>query len=606
MHVDPKLSLKSYFQNRHPNVIWYRLHVKVSPSQVGLALREWNLGSVFEIYVNGEKLIAAGQTQPFRPSTFNARLLARVPDEAIKTGSLVIALRIYISANDWVNAFPGYFPYNLVIGEETALQQSIWLELIGRNVLNWFFQLMGLGLAIISIALFAAQRKHREYLWMFLLFLTIALQTPGQVYLLLHTLPASWAYVEGAFQIAIMVFQILLFLAFLRMPMARWIKIWLWIAAAGLLYNSMLTANGQGTSTSVLVSTIPQLSIIAGVIPVLLLVHWRRDGNSEAGILLVPAIVNSLLTYFRTAVFIVSTVPALAVPALKVETALLDSTWGPLTLDGGSMVGYLYVLSLAIIIVLRSTRIAKHQAFMEAELAAAREVQKLLLPENVESAPGFRVEIAYEPAQQVGGDFFQVLPLGEGSLLVVIGDVAGKGFPAAMLVSVLVGAIRGITEHVMEPAELLARLNERLIARVGSSFATALAARIDPTGAVTLANAGHLAPYLNGREVEIPGAFPLGIAAATEYETVRIDLPRGSRLTFYSDGIVEAQDATGEMFGFERSLKISTEPVKKIIEAARTHGQQDDMTAIAITRAPTESALWSADGSTRELGMVAP
>ncbi|MGB3631940.1 MAG: PP2C family protein-serine/threonine phosphatase, partial [Terracidiphilus sp.] len=224
------------------------------------------------------------------------------------------------------------------------------------------------------------------------------------------------------------------------------------------------------------------------------------------------------------------------------------------------------------------------QALIESEMAAAREVQQIILPEPIERVPGYSIESAYEPAQQVGGDFFQILPAPEGSLLLVIGDVAGKGLPAAMLVSVLVGAIRGVTEYTSDPAELLANLNQRLVGRVAGGFSTALAARIFADGSVVMANAGHLPPYLDGHEVGVPGALPLGAKSGTRYEIVRFQLPRGSRLTFYSDGIVEAQNAKGELFGFERSRELAMEPVGAIVEAAKKFGQQDDMTVIAITR----------------------
>ena len=183
---------------------------------------------------------------------------------------------------------------------------------------------------------------------------------------------------------------------------------------------------------------------------------------------------------------------------------------GPFTLNLNDLSNCLFVLSLAIIIVLRSTRISHQQAFIESEMAAAREVQQIILPEQIERVPGFSIESAYVPAQQVGGDFFQILPAPEGSLLLVIGDVAGKGLPAAMLVSVLVGAIRGVAEYTSEPAELLANLNQRLVGRVAGGFSTAFAARIFPDGSVVMSNAGHLPPYLDGQEVAVSGALPLG------------------------------------------------------------------------------------------------
>jgi serine phosphatase RsbU (regulator of sigma subunit) len=279
-----------------------------------------------------------------------------------------------------------------------------------------------------------------------------------------------------------------------------------------------------------------------------------------------------------------SQIPSLAADGLAVSNILFHYALGPFTVDINSICASLFILSLALIIVLRSTRMSRQQALLESEMAAAREVQQIMLPEAIQDVPGFSIECAYEPAQQLGGDFFQILPAPEGTLLVVIGDVAGKGLPAAMLVSVLVGAIRGVAEYTSEPVELLANLNQRLVGRVDGGFSTALAARILPDGLVMMANAGHLAPYLDGREVEVPGALPLGAKPGTRYETVRLQLPRGSRLTFYSDGIIEAQNAERELFGFERGRALSMEPVAAIVEAAKGFGQQDDMTVIAITR----------------------
>lgn len=227
---------------------------------------------------------------------------------------------------------------------------------------------------------------------------------------------------------------------------------------------------------------------------------------------------------------------------------------------------------------------SRQQALLESELAAAREVQQVILPEQVEAVPGFSVESMYQPAQQVGGDFFQVLPAGEGGLLVVVGDVAGKGLPAAMLVSVLVGAIRGAAQYTKDPAVLLAGLNDRLIGRTRGGFSTALAARISADGSVTIANAGHLSPYLDGREVELQGALPLGVVKNADYQLTHFHLPQGSRLTFYSDGVIEAQNEKGELFGFERGRAISVQSAAAIVEAARQFGQEDDITVVTIER----------------------
>jgi hypothetical protein len=244
----------------------------------------------------------------------------------------------------------------------------------------------------------------------------------------------------------------------------------------------------------------------------------------------------------------------------------------------------------------RHIRVNTEKATLEAEMAAAREVQQVILPEQAESFPGYLVESVYHPAQQVGGDFFQILPAGKRGRLVVIGDVAGKGLPAAMLVAMLVGSIRATAEDTHDPVLLLRRLHERLLGRTHGGFTTALAAYIAADGLVTLANAGHLSPYLDGREVELPGALPLGIASGGLYEATSFELRPGSRLTFYSDGIVEAQNQNGELFGFDRAKDISMQPAAAIVEEAVRFGQSDDITVVTIQRlAPPEPSTGQSD-----------
>ncbi len=184
----------------------------------------------------------------------------------------------------------------------------------------------------------------------------------------------------------------------------------------------------------------------------------------------------------------------------------------------------------------------------------------------------------------------------------VIGDVAGKGLPAAMLVAMLIGAIRATAENTHDPVLMLRRLHDRLVGRNDGGFTTALAAYIDGNGIVTIANAGHLSPYLDGREVELPGALPLGVAGGGQYEATSLELRPGSRLTFYSDGVVEAQNQKGELFGFERAREISVQPAAAILAAAVHFGQSDDITVVTIKRMPmSESSAALSDEP-----MVAP
>ncbi|MGP8250689.1 MAG: SpoIIE family protein phosphatase [Terracidiphilus sp.] len=582
MRFDPSQSLTGIFQAR-PQVVWYRLHVKVAPNETGLALAEWNLSSAFEIYVNGKELFETGKVAPFVPYTFDGHLIQRIPEADIATGSIVIAMRVHISGLDWVTGFPGYYAYNLTIGQERALSDSIWLTLIGRNALFLFFLVTGLGLGIVALALFFSQPHQREYVWIFLLFLASGLQLPLTAYRFFHNLPSGWEYVQQSLGIAVLIFETLMYFALLRIRFGWWMRAVLGITVAAQVVSMVGTANALGSSLTTFLTVIPQAALFAAIIPILLIVNWRR-GNREAGILLIPAIFIGLNLSLNLVFYVGLQIPALAQGALRWQTAIENPTLGPFTLTINDLFGCFFVLSLGVILVLRSTRISRQQALIESEMAAAREVQQVILPEQMETVPGFTVESIYEPAQQVGGDFFQVLPDGAGGLLLVIGDVTGKGLPAAMLVSVLVGAIRAATDYTSDPAELLANLNQRLVGRVEGGFSTALVARIGARGQVSIANAGHLPPYIDGGEVELPGALPLGVESGTHYQTVSFELPPGSRLTFYSDGIVEAQNARGELFGFERSSEMSLQPVAAIVKAAKEFGQQDDMTVVAITR----------------------
>ncbi len=185
----------------------------------------------------------------------------------------------------------------------------------------------------------------------------------------------------------------------------------------------------------------------------------------------------------------------------------------------------------------------------ENELEAARAVQQVLIPDKIPSVPGFKIESVYQPAGEVGGDFFQILPLIGGGVLVVIGDVSGKGMPAAMTVSLLVGTLRTLAHYTASPGEILAAMNRRMLVRSKDGFTTCLVLKADPDGTLTMANAGHIPPYCNGEELTIECGFPLGLLAQSTYEEAQAELKPGAQLTLLTDGVAEARSTTGELFG---------------------------------------------------------
>ena len=501
---DSKTSLHRIITGPQPQVLWFRLRVKVTPGQKGLALAEHSMSSAFELYADGDRILQSGHVDPFEPYTRNSRLLVRFPDSDFASGSIVLALRVHVSPLEWSEPYPLLGdPTYLMLGQEQTLWEQNWLTVISHNGLSWVLRMLCIGLGLVALALFSAQRHHKEYLWIFLMFSTNAYFLVRESIETFHSIPAKWELLQVPISMAEIFFSVLMYYAFLRLRFGRWIRIYTGFSA--LLGSVVLVALALGSLSvgAILVALFPLLFLNAGVIPVLLMVHLYR-GNREAGILLIPSILSSLTLYLSFLNALLALIPPLAFLFRILNDLLFNHTIGPFTVTFSLVTGFLYSLSLAVIMVLRSTQTSHQQAMLEAELAAAREVQQLIVPEQVENVPGFTVESAYEPAQQVGGDFFQILPSGDGGLLVVVGDVAGKGLHAAMLVSVVVGAIRGVAGYTQDPAELLANLNERLIGRTHGSFSTALAAGIAADGSVTIANAGHLSPYLDGKEVELP------------------------------------------------------------------------------------------------------
>jgi sigma-B regulation protein RsbU (phosphoserine phosphatase) len=223
---------------------------------------------------------------------------------------------------------------------------------------------------------------------------------------------------------------------------------------------------------------------------------------------------------------------------------------------------------------------------LETEVRAAREIQSLLLPAPSLSLPGFQVETVYLPAQEVGGDFFQIATASDGSLLLAIGDVSGKGLRAALTVSLVVGLWKEITASASSPAEILTRLNRHLEGSVKGGFVTCLCARLASDGRLTMANAGHLAPYLNGTELTTKNGLPLGIMAQSDYEDSQHLLAARDTLVFVSDGVVEARDKTRNLFGFERLQQVLSERLgaDSIARRAQKFGQEDDITVISVSR----------------------
>jgi serine phosphatase RsbU (regulator of sigma subunit) len=198
---------------------------------------------------------------------------------------------------------------------------------------------------------------------------------------------------------------------------------------------------------------------------------------------------------------------------------------------------------------------------VEQDLRVARTIQQASLPNEVPTLEGWEISPLYRPAREVGGDFYDFFDLGEGRVGVAVGDATGKGMPAALAASATCSMLRAVAQALgsSPPGEVLERVNETLVARIPANmFVTCFYAILDPSSAsLCYANAGHDLPYLrrsgggDAEELRARG-MPLGLMPGMGYEEKEITLQAGEAALFYSDGLVEAHDPKGEMFGFPR------------------------------------------------------
>ena len=239
---------------------------------------------------------------------------------------------------------------------------------------------------------------------------------------------------------------------------------------------------------------------------------------------------------------------------------------------------------------------------IEQELHVARRIQQASLPEAVPALEGWEIYPSYRPAREVGGDFYDFLELKNGRLGLVVGDATGKGVPAALVMSTTCGMLRAVTQASdYSPGEVLQRVNEALTTRIPANmFVTCFYGVLDPeSGNFTYANAGHDLPYVRHRggdaeELRARG-MPLGLMPGMSYEEKGIILGVGEAALFYSDGLVEAHNLEGEMFGFPRLQALVAEHaegeplVDFLMEelysfTGEKWEQEDDITLVTVYR----------------------
>ena len=248
---------------------------------------------------------------------------------------------------------------------------------------------------------------------------------------------------------------------------------------------------------------------------------------------------------------------------------------------------------------------AMRQRF-EQELEVAHLIQQHFLPKKLPDVPGWRIGAYYRPAREVGGDFYDVIPLPDGRIGFVVGDVTDKGVPAALIMSATRSLLRASAQRLIEPGLVLERLNDQMHPDMPEKmFVTCLYGVLDPrTGHLRFANAGHDVPYVktaHGIEEMRARGMPLGLMSGMAYEEKEMTLAPGDRVLLHSDGIAEAHDSHREMFGFPRLMQTMADAptgsnliqhVLAVLEAftGADAEQEDDITMVSLERAAAVSA----------------
>ena len=560
-----------------PEWHWLRKRIIVGPEYEDVRLLISGGDGTYELYVNGTRMEG-----PRIKSSFGvSRPTERVFDLNDPRGEFVIALRTYAPPNYSAYHLPLFL--SITLGQPTAIEyerQALESERMYAVLPSIAINLLLCAGGLVGLALYRSQSAQREYLFLGLFLLAVGaancLWIPQQA----GILPTSTNYwIADPLIYVFAILQIEFTFSFARMRLNRAWRVYEFALLSPLALIPFVWEGHFSFDVYTLIEAVIILPA-ALLLPVFLLV-WYRRGNREAGWLIFPSLLPALTLFL----FNLGGSFASMFGWARFAVLLQPIPVGPAELQMGDLGNLVFLFAIGFVMFFRFTRVSREQARTAAELDAAREIQRRLVPAQLPAMRGCKIEAAYFPAQEVGGDFYQILDQPDGTSMVVIGDVSGKGLKAAMTGTLAIGALRALAAEGLRPSELLSLLNRELLRGGDGGFITCLCVQLSRAGILTLANAGHLAPYVNGCEVECIPGLPLGIAE-TEYAETTVRIAPGDRLTLLSDGVVEARNKKGELFGFERTQTLSRERAEQIARAAQAFGQDDDITVLTVVLAP--------------------
>jgi Stage II sporulation protein E (SpoIIE)/Beta-galactosidase jelly roll domain len=571
---------------------WYRIQVEVQGAHRSLALKMPDVfDDAYQVFVNGQRVGEFGKFTPHGVTVYSGLPTAFRLPKGVRDGKVTIAIRMWMDSATPFNSpdagglhGPPELGYASVISTQVRLDWDDTGHYFGSGFLEMLILIMAL---LMALALFWLDRREKSYLWLAL----VCEATLLSVGLVLISSFTTW--------IGQTEYGILNDVIASPLRIGLWVLFWgYWfrLERIGLLHRAvwslviilavgtaMLRPPLYGQHVPVHVGTYLQpllLTTKLGLGVLLIFVAYRgfKRNKGEGGMAAVAVLLAVIANFNHE------------LPLVHVKTTftILD-----FTINLGSISTMLSLLIITVMLLRRFIAAQRTKEQWKMEIAQARHVQQVLIPNKLPELNDLHVDSEYRPAREVGGDFFQIVPNErDGTSLIAFGDVTGKGLQAGMLVALMIGAIRAAAEHDNDPQHMLEVLNEQLCERESAS-ATCMILRFGPGGAVELANAGQLPPYRNGVEMQVEGSLPLGMLSGMSFPITSFNLEPGDSLLIMSDGVAEAQNPQGELFGFDRIEQMLRNPTTttEIATAAQEFGQTDDILVLRVERHAAQKVL---------------
>ncbi|HTB98709.1 MAG TPA: SpoIIE family protein phosphatase [Terracidiphilus sp.] len=574
---------------------WYRRHLDIVPTSG--ANDEYRLlipngEDAFEVYWNGVRMGSYGKLPP-RPWWYYNIFPRSFPLRGSSNG--VLAIRMWKAPLDAFSpAESGGLFLPPLVGDPDSIQlresQILWGYVQG-NLYDYSLVLLRTFIAILCVILWTRNRREQLFVWVGIFTIApVGLDALQQLFLL----PLTYAVARCINQPLYVVSNISLWFLLVWMlrlngkqRVVHWTKTIAWLSLGAGLIDGLLAIFWANASLwmqwtdGILCGVL----LIFGVLPLVLIgIGLRKTLDESRWAVALSAFILQAIHTIADASALGQRFTHFTLYGAVIDTPLFSIQGVDFQLERLTALALFAAILYAVYRYVLEQQARRTQ--LEQELQSAREIQQVLIPETLPALEGYGITSAYTPAQEVGGDFFQILANPGQATIVAIGDVSGKGLKAAMNVSMIVGVLRAQAATTESPSEILNALNHCLVGRMQGGFATAVVLRLETNGTVTFANAGHLPPFLNDSELALEPSLPLGLLTQADYSELAVRLRPGDRLSLYTDGLLEARNSTGELYGFDRmhSLFAGRPTAQQASEEAVQFGQDDDITVLILTR----------------------